>query len=54
MKKMFLFALVMALLITSCGQKQKGSNTLIRPVKTAKVISNSVIRKDLSVLVVGV
>ena len=48
---MFLFALVMALLITSCGQKQKGSNTLIRPVKTAQVISQSVISKDYSGIV---
>lgn len=54
MKKMFLFALVMALLITSCGQKQKGSNTLIRPVKTAQVSSQSVIRKDFSGIVKAV
>lgn len=54
MKKMFLFALVMALLITSCGQKQKGSNTLIRPVKTAQVSSQSVIRKDFSGIVEAV
>lgn len=51
---MFLFALVMALLITSCGQKQKGSNTLIRPVKTAQVSSQSVIRKDFSGIVKAV
>ena len=51
---MFLFALVMALLITSCGQKQKGSNTLIRPVKTAQVSSQSVIRKDFSGIVEAV
>ena len=48
MKKMFLFALVTTLFITSCGQKQKGSNTLIRPVKTAQISSQSVIRKDFS------
>lgn len=53
-EKMFLFALVMALLITSCGQKQKGSNTLIRPVKTAQVSSQSVIRKDFSGIVEAV
>ena len=44
----------MALLITSCGQKQKGSNTLIRPVKTAQVSSQSVIRKDFSGIVEAV
>ena len=51
---MFLFALVTTLFITSCGQKQKGSNTLIRPVKTAQVSSQSVIRKDFSGIVEAV
>jgi len=51
---MFLFALVTTLLITSCGQKQKGSNTLIRPVKTAQVSSQSVIHKDFSGMVEAV
>ena len=54
MKKMFLFALVTTLFITSCGQKQKGSNTLIRPVKTAQISSQSVIRKDFSGIVEAV
>lgn len=40
--------------ITSCGQKQKGSNTLIRPVKTAQISSQSVIRKDFSGIVEAV
>lgn len=53
-EKMFLFALVTTLFITSCGQKQKGSNTLIRPVKTAQVSSQSVIRKDFSGIVEAV
>lgn len=34
--------------------KQKGSNTLIRPVKTAQVSSQSVIRKDFSGIVEAV
>ena len=51
---MFLFALVTTLFITSCGQKQKGSNTLIRPVKTAQISSQSVIRKDFSGIVEAV
>ena len=54
MKKMFLFALVTTLLITSCGQKQKGSNTLIRPVNTAQVSSQTIIRKDFSGMVEAV
>lgn len=53
-EKMFLFALVTTLFITSCGQKQKGSNTLIRPVKTAQISSQSVIRKDFSGIVEAV
>lgn len=34
--------------------KQKGSNTLIRPVKTAQISSQSVIRKDFSGIVEAV
>lgn len=51
MKKMYLFALATTLFITSCGHKKEGNDTLIRPVKTAQVSSQSVIRKDFSGIV---
>ncbi len=54
MKKMYLLALVTTLLITSCGQKKGEESSPIRPVKTATVSSQSVIRKDFSGIVEAV
>lgn len=54
MKKIYLFALAATLLVTSCGQKKEGETTLIRPVKTTTVSSQSVIRKDFSGIVEAV
>lgn len=44
----------MTVIITSCGQKKESDNTLIRPVKTTTVSSQSVIRKDFSGIVEAV
>ena len=54
MKKMYLFALAMTFLITSCGQKKGEDTALVRPVKTATVSSQSVILKDFSGMVEAV
>lgn len=54
MKKIYLFAISVMMLVTSCGQKKEGDSTLIRPVKTAIVSSQSVIRKDFSGMVEAV
>ena len=51
MNKIYLFAFATTLFVTSCGQKQESGNTLIRPVKTSTVSSQSVIRKDFSGIV---
>ena len=51
MKKIYLFAISVMLLATSCGHKKEGDVTLIRPVKTATASSQSVIRKDFSGIV---
>ena len=48
MKKMFLFALGTALIVASCGQKKEADTAPVRPVKTAQVKGQSVIRKDFS------
>ena len=45
---MYLFALAVTFIITSCGQKKREETTLVRPVKTATVRSQSVILKDFS------
>lgn len=39
MKKIYLFAISVMLLATSCGHKKEGDATLIRPVKTATALS---------------
>ena len=54
MKKIYLFAIGVMLLVTSCGHKKEGDATLIRPVKTATASSQSVIRKDFSGIVEAV
>ena len=54
MKKMYLFALITTLVMTSCGHKKGEESPLIRPVKTATVSSQSVIRKDFSGMVEAV
>lgn len=54
MKKMFLFALGTALIVASCGQKKEADSAPVRPVKTAEVSSQSVIRKDFSGMVEAV
>ena len=54
MKKIYLFAISVMLLATSCGHKKEGDVTLIRPVKTASASSQSVIRKDFSGIVEAV
>ena len=54
MKKIYLFAISVMLLATSCGHKKEGDATLIRPVKTATASSQSVIRKDFSGIVEAV
>ena len=54
MKKMYLFALAVTFIITSCGQKKREETTLVRPVKTATVRSQSVILKDFSGMVEAV
>ena len=54
MKKIYLFAISVMLLATSCGHKKEGDVTLIRPVKTATASSQSVIRKDFSGIVEAV
>ena len=51
---MYLFALAMTFLITSCGQKKGEDTALVRPVKTATVSSQSVILKDFSGMVEAV
>jgi hypothetical protein len=51
MKKMYLFALTVTLIVTSCGQKKGEDIPLVRPVKTATVSSQSVILKDFSGMV---
>lgn len=45
---MFLSVLVAALIVTSCGQKKEENKAPARPVKTAQVDSQSVIRKNFS------
>lgn len=54
MKKIYLFAISVMLLATSCGHKKEVDATLIRPVKTATASSQSVIRKDFSGIVEAV
>lgn len=54
MKKIYLFAISVMLLATSCGHKKEDDATLIRPVKTATASSQSVIRKDFSGIVEAV
>lgn len=54
MKKMFLFALGTALIVASCGQSKEVDGSSVRPVKTAEVSSQSVIRKDFSGMVEAV
>ena len=54
MKKIYLFAISVMLLATSCGHKKEGDATLIGPVKTASASSQSVIRKDFSGIVEAV
>jgi RND family efflux transporter MFP subunit len=54
MKKMYLFALTVTLIVTSCGQKKGEDIPLVRPVKTATVSSQSVILKDFSGMVEAV
>ena len=54
MKKIYLFAISVMLLATSCGHKKEGDATLIRPVKIATASSQSVIRKDFSGIVEAV
>ena len=54
MKKMYLFALTVTLIVTSCGQKKGEDIPLVRPVKTATVNSQSVILKDFSGMVEAV
>ena len=54
MKKIYLFAISVMLLATSCGHKKEGDAPLIRPVKTAAASSQSVIRKDFSGIVEAV
>ena len=51
---MYLFALAVTFIITSCGQKKREETTLVRPVKTATVRSQSVILKDFSGMVEAV
>ena len=54
MKKIYLLAISVMLLATSCGHKKEGDAMLIRPVKTAAASSQSVIRKDFSGMVEAV
>lgn len=54
MKKIYLFAISVMLLATSCGHKKERDAMLIRPVKTATASSQSVIRKDFSGIVEAV
>ena len=54
MKKIYLFAISVMLLATSCGHKKEGDAMLIRPVKTATASSQSVIRRDFSGIVEAV
>ena len=54
MKKIYLFAISVMLLATSCGHKKEGDAMLIRPVKTATASSQSVIRKGFSGIVEAV
>lgn len=54
MKKMYLLALIAIVIITSCGQKKEAKEAFVRPVKTATVSSQSVIRKDFSGIVEAV
>ena len=51
---MYLFALAVTFIITSCGQKKREETTLVRSVKTATVRSQSVILKDFSGMVEAV
>lgn len=51
---MQLIALATTVLITSCGQKKEEKETFIRPVKTATVSSQSVIRKNFAGVVEAV
>ena len=51
---MFLFALGTALIVASCGQKKEADTAPVRPVKTAQVNGQSVIRKDFSGIVEAV
>ncbi len=51
---MFLFALGTALIVASCGQSKEADSVSVRPVKTAEVSSQSVIRKDFSGMVEAV
>lgn len=43
---MYLFALTVTLIVTSCGQKKGEDIPLVRPVKTATVNSQSVFTTD--------
>ena len=54
MKRMYLFALITTFVMASCGHKKGEESPLIRPVKTATVSSQSVIRKDFSGMVEAV
>lgn len=51
---MFLFALGTALIVASCGQRKEADTAPVRPVKTAQVSGQSVIRKDFSGMVEAV
>ncbi len=51
---MFLFALGTALIVASCGQRKEADTAPVRPVKTAQVNGQSVIRKDFSGMVEAV
>lgn len=54
MNKLFLFALAAMLLTTSCGHKKESESSLVRPVKTTAVSSQSIICKDFSGMVEAV
>lgn len=48
MNRLFLSALATMLLTTSCGHKKESGNSLVRPVKTTTVSSQSVLLKKKS------
>lgn len=54
MKKNYVIGMLLALVVSACGQKKSDKETIVRPVKTTLVESKSEIKKDFSGIVEAV